>query len=148
MPLHLHLMVNKFPLHQVLSQVFPKMQPELPEERRQPAGHAALPGGWIHLPHCFVTWETSFDTCRQGGDLTKPECGGKSARHIRQHVRLTIPHFHIIPFVNVCSQPTAPARFVHNNSKHGRRAKRLDPTEGKYYNCMLHNRKIHLLQIC
>ena len=25
--------------------------------------------------------------------------------------------------------------FVHNNSKHGRRAKRLDPTEGKYYNC-------------
>lgn len=24
--------------------------------------------------------------------------------------------------------------FVHNNSKHGRRAKRLDPTEGKYYN--------------
>ena len=25
--------------------------------------------------------------------------------------------------------------FVHNNSKHGRRAKRLDPSEGKYYNC-------------
>ena len=22
--------------------------------------------------------------------------------------------------------------FVHNNSKHGRRAKRLDPTDGKY----------------
>ena len=27
------------------------------------------------------------------------------------------------------------SRFVHNNSKHGRRAKRLDPSEGKYYNC-------------
>ena len=27
--------------------------------------------------------------------------------------------------------------FVHNNSKHGRRAKRLDPSEGKYYNCKL-----------
>jgi len=26
--------------------------------------------------------------------------------------------------------------FVHNNSKHGRRAKRLDPTEGKYYNSL------------
>lgn len=24
--------------------------------------------------------------------------------------------------------------FVHNNSKHGRRAKRLDPTEGEYNN--------------
>ena len=24
--------------------------------------------------------------------------------------------------------------FVHNNSKHGRRAKRLDPTEGKHLN--------------
>lgn len=24
--------------------------------------------------------------------------------------------------------------FVHNNSKHGRRAKRLDPTEGSYVN--------------
>ena len=30
-------------------------------------------------------------------------------------------------------------RFVHNNSKHGRRAKRLDPTEGKYYNCKYWN---------
>ena len=27
--------------------------------------------------------------------------------------------------------------FVHNNSKHGRRAKRLDPSEGKYYNCKI-----------
>lgn len=27
--------------------------------------------------------------------------------------------------------------FVHNNSKHGRRAKRLDPTEGTYVNSML-----------
>jgi len=26
--------------------------------------------------------------------------------------------------------------FVHNNSKHGRRAKRLDPSEGKYYNSL------------
>ena len=108
MPLHLHLMVNKFPLHQVLSQVFPKMQPELPEERRQPAGHAALPGGWIYLPHGFITWKTPFDTCRPGGYLTKPERGGKSARHIRQHVRLIIPRFHIINFVNVCPRQVRP----------------------------------------
>ena len=32
--------------------------------------------------------------------------------------------------------------FVHNNSKHGRRAKRLDPTEGKYYNCKFATTKV------
>lgn len=28
--------------------------------------------------------------------------------------------------------------FVHNNSKHGRRAKRLEPSEGSYINSMLY----------
>lgn len=37
--------------------------------------------------------------------------------------------------------------FVHNNSKHGRRAKRLDPAEGTYVNSMFPNHFFTLFYI-
>ena len=50
---------------QILPQVLPEVQPELSEKRRQPAGHAALPGGGV----------------------TKPLGGGEPSRRLGQHVR-------------------------------------------------------------
>ena len=35
---------------QLHPQVLPEVQPELSEKRRQPAGHAALPGGGVAAP--------------------------------------------------------------------------------------------------
>ena len=122
---------------QVFPEILPEMQPKLPEKRRQPKGHEKVPGTCLKLK--------ARNNLFSGRDIAKSKRGGESAGNIRQYVSpfysLTISYFydHKSPLYIFGCYIIIWTRFVHNNSKHGRRAKRLDPTEGKYYNCKYWN---------
>jgi len=77
------------------------MQPELPEERRQSEGHAAISGS------------------------AEDE---RDAKHKDVFEKVVIS---LHPSVEGNLLAVSDNMFVHNNSKHGRRAKRIDPADGE-----------------
>lgn len=93
---------------QILLEILPQVQPELLEECRQPQGYAQVPGELPILQRSVCKWLTNAILCLfllQVVVATQVSVDG--------------------PLLAISDN-----MFVHNNSKHGRRAKRLDVAEG------------------
>lgn len=94
---------------QILLEVFPEMQPELFEERRKPSRHETVPGTTRPVTGPGQVWSHDDDD-----DDVVPQVVVSTTVNVDGHVLAVSDNM-----------------FVHNNSKHGRRARRLDPSEGK-----------------
>ncbi|ERE87543.1 transcription factor COE2-like isoform 1 [Cricetulus griseus] len=100
---------------EILFKIFPEVQSELFENSRKPKGHETVPVG---EPYLLAESSSLFThTQRYWRQLTS--------------VAMTTSEVVLSTTVNVDGHVLAVSdnMFVHNNSKHGRRARRLDPSE-------------------